>query len=127
MTPSGTGLSTVGRYTLVGCYKDNVIRAISGVMTTYTPTTAIEKCSKRAKKENNQFFAIQAGTQCFTSSNAGKTYAKYGKSTGCSNGRGGTWAMDVYKAKLQVSKPITKPAGMFLIHLNPIWGFRPPL
>ena len=113
-----TFFSTVGKYTRIGCYKDNLIRAISGVMTTYTPKRAIEKCAKRAKKEKNKFFAVQAGTQCFTSSNAGKTYAKYGKSRGCSNGRGGTWAMDVYKTGFQVVKPAIQPPGMFFIHLN---------
>ena len=40
---------------------------------------------------------MQYNTQCFTSNDAGVTYRKYGESNGCRNGRGGTWAMNVYK------------------------------
>ena len=45
-------------------------------------------------------FAIEMGSQCFTNKEAHLTYAKYGKNLrfgGCMFGKGGVWAMDVYK------------------------------
>ena len=84
-------------YTLVGCFRDKPVRAISGGYKRYADP--IKTCYLRAKAAGNEYFAIQDRSACFTSSNAGKTYAKYGAITGCVNGKGGAWRNDVYRLK----------------------------
>ena len=43
-------------------------------------------------------FAVQRGKECFTSRDATMTYQMYGPSSSCRDGKGGTWAQNVYKA-----------------------------
>jgi len=43
-------------------------------------------------------FAVQDGRECFTADNASNMYQMYGPSEKCVDGKGGTWAQDVYKA-----------------------------
>ena len=58
---------------------------------------SIEKCYKAAKKRGFHIFAVQDGGWCASSTTAGKTFNKYGKSTACkSDGKGGPWANQVY-------------------------------
>ena len=54
-------------------------------------------CSERAKSMGYSVFAIQNGGECWTTSNAKATYQKYGRSSNCKNGAGGSWANDVYE------------------------------
>ncbi|XP_041485055.1 uncharacterized protein LOC121431577 isoform X2 [Lytechinus variegatus] len=82
-------------YTAVGCYRDQTVRAISGGFVTYHQPIA--SCFERSRLAGNEYFAIQAGNQCFTSSDAGQTYNQYGPSDACQDGRGGSWAMTVYR------------------------------
>merc|ERR1712080_62241 len=58
---------------------------------------AIQRCYEKAKMEGNEYFALEDNVECFTSSNAGQTYNKYGAAGGCRNGRGGGWRLTVYK------------------------------
>ena len=87
-------------YTPVGCYADRRIRAIPVRYLNYR-RDPIRSCYKYAKTRGYQYFAVQYGIQCFSTRNAGNTYKKYGHSRGCRNGRGGTWANDVYKIKCE--------------------------
>ena len=84
----------------VGCFHDKVLqgidRAIRGSAARYA-NNPITMCYSKAKAAGNEYFAVQDSTQCFTSSDAGKTYNKYGAATGCTNGRGGSWRNTVYK------------------------------
>merc|ERR1712048_920015 len=80
----------------IGCFADKPSRAISGRVTRYPPNEAVKKCFERARREGNEYFSVQYNTQCFTSRNAGATYAKYGAANGCKNGRGGAWKNTVY-------------------------------
>ena len=57
----------------------------------------VDQCYKRAKGLGHKFFAVQIGIECYTSSDAGQTYAKYGRTTGCKDGKGGSWMMNVYE------------------------------
>ena len=67
-------------------------------MSNFAPAiTSLRKCYERAVKEGNTHFSVQYGTECYTDRNAGSTYAKYGKTTGCKNGRGESWIMNVYE------------------------------
>ena len=83
-------------YVNVGCFKDTSTRAISGGHRNYNHDP-ITNCFNEAQKKGFKYFGVQYNTQCFTSNDAGVTYRKYGESNGCRNGRGGTWAMNVYK------------------------------
>ena len=85
-------------YTPVGCYGDRRNRAIPVRYLNYR-RDSIRNCYKYAKTRGYKYFAVQYGIQCFSSSNAGNTYKRYGLSRRCKNGRGGTWAMTVYKIK----------------------------
>ena len=40
---------------------------------------------------------IQFNTECFTHRDAVRTYNRYGKGSGCKNGRGGPWRNNVYE------------------------------
>ena len=84
-------------YQEVGCYKDKQARAITGGFVNFPSHQVIEKCYEKAKVAGNEYFAVQYNTECFTSSDAGETYDKYGRGDGCNNGRGGGWHNTVYK------------------------------
>ena len=57
----------------------------------------IQDCYDYTKSQGWTVFAAQNGQECYTSADAESTYQKNGGSTGCSNGKGGFNAMDVYK------------------------------
>jgi len=84
-------------YVHVGCYKDHSNRAISGGFVRYDTSVVLRKCLEKAKQNGNEYFAVQYNVECFTSPDAGDTYDKYGRTTGCKLGRGGSWMMDVYR------------------------------
>ena len=82
----------------LGCWTDKNARAIAGAVVSYEPReTAVQVCKLRAQGMGYTIFAVQASNQCFTAADAGDTYQKYGASKGCSDGRGGSWANDVYE------------------------------
>ena len=57
----------------------------------------IEDCKNYATNQDWSVFAVQYQYECYTSADAESTYQKHGKSTACSNGRGGFDAQNVYK------------------------------
>ena len=71
------------------------MRAISGKITIFPPNKAVEMCHNLAKSKGHEYFAVQNNNECFTTSKV--TYNKYGKTSGCKDGRGGFWKLDVYK------------------------------
>ena len=79
----------------MGCWKDKGTRAIAGGIR-LTSGHPIEDCYKFAKEKGYSVFAIQNEKECFTAEDAHETYEKYGKSTDCNNGKGGSWAQNVY-------------------------------
>jgi len=93
----------------IGCFADKIDRAISGGIVTFDRDLVIQKCQEKALKVGNNYFAVQNGVQCFTSLTAGKTYDKYGRTTGCMDGRGGHWRMSVY----QIPRPSVE-VGCFI-------------
>ena len=80
----------------MGCFKDTSSRAISGEIKDFE-VEAIKNCYLKAREEGNMFFAVQYVKQCFTSPDAGKTYDRYGSTTGCVDGKGAGGKMNVYK------------------------------
>merc|ERR1719447_2230956 len=91
----------VSKYRSVGCWKDVAKkRAIPGLDkdiggSYVTRKDAINKCFKAALKKGMKVFAVQNGGWCAASKST-TTYKKYGKSTGCKNGKGGPERSDVY-------------------------------
>ena len=87
-------------YRDLGCYKNKRSRAISGKVEIWW-NNVIDRCYKRARGLGHKFFAVQYrrpfNYECYTSSDAGQTYAKYGRTTGCKDGKGGNWMMNVYE------------------------------
>ena len=82
----------------MGCFKDTVLRAIDGGVADRLNTgDSIVGCKNLAEERGWTVFAVQHSTQCFTAANAAQTYNKYGESTSCTDGRGGSWASDVYE------------------------------
>ena len=68
-------------------------RAIDG----YQGVLGKKDCFQRAKYLGYDVFGIQNSGECWTTSTAGETYHKYGKSTECSAaGYGGILAQEVY-------------------------------
>jgi len=91
-------------YSSLGCWKDTAKRAIQVIEGTTAwlkgnyrhRMHAIRKCYRAARRKGFKVFAIQNGGQCLASNTAGKTYKKYGRSTACKRGKGGTLANNVY-------------------------------
>jgi len=81
----------------LGCFRDiGGKRAISGKKTIYKKNT-IRRCYERAKQAGNTHFGVQWDNECFTSRNAGSTYSKYKRISGCKNGRGGSLRFNAYR------------------------------
>jgi len=83
----------------IGCFRDASSRAISGDMVEFSYDEVVWRCYLRAKNFGYTHFAVQYNTECFTSYDAGETYDKYGSTSGCANGRGGSWKMTVYSVE----------------------------
>ncbi|KAL5248306.1 hypothetical protein ACHWQZ_G017479 [Mnemiopsis leidyi] len=81
----------------LGCWKDTADRAVANHISNYDTATIVDNCHDIAATSGNSVFAVQATVQCFTATDAEATYQKYGQSTNCQNGVGGSWANDVYK------------------------------
>jgi len=86
-------------YASLGCYKDEDSAITSGRGELYRISTIIDQCYKRAKSLGHKFFVIKYQYMCYTKSDdIGQTYAKYGKTRGCRNGKGDEWwQMNVYE------------------------------
>lgn len=80
----------------IGCYKDGGKRAMP-VRLAYTVNNLLESCTQAAIAQGYSVFGIQFNQECFSGPNAQHTYDKYGTSTHCSNGVGGSWSNDVYR------------------------------
>ena len=92
------GMVRLEKFQNLGCFNDGKPRAISGAPIRFIPpATTIEKCYQRALENGNSHFAVQSKILCYTHPNAGNTYFRYGRSTGCRNGRGGMSKMNVYR------------------------------
>lgn len=88
----------------IGCFRDTGRRAITTLEGRSFLLTgsyrsrryAIEKCAQAAVKRGFRLFALQHGGWCAASRSGHRTYARYGKSNKCRNGKGGPWANNVY-------------------------------
>ena len=100
-------------YLEIGCFLDRRSSAISGGWLNYPWWTVVRSCYNTAKQRGNSYFAVQSGFlwfhrfhKCFTGRDAGKTYHKYGATSGCRNGRGASskntvyWIMDDASSKI---------------------------
>ena len=89
----------------LGCFKDTGRRAIPQLdgrsrflRGNYQRRRyAIQKCSLEAAKRGYSVFGVQNGGWCASGPQAHRTFAKYGRSNRCRNGKGGPWANDVYR------------------------------
>jgi len=89
-----------GWYSHLGCYKDAWDRAMeyhgaNGIKT-------IEGCYDVCIGKGYSLFGLQypGAGQCFCSNDKNKAI-RYGKVDNCNDGRGGTWAMDIYRVKTE--------------------------
>ena len=89
----------------IGCFRDTSHRAIKPldgklllVRGNYQRRKkAIAKCALAASRFGFRVFGVQHGGWCASDPRAFRTYAKYGRSNRCRNGKGGPWANDVYR------------------------------
>ncbi|XP_015775212.1 PREDICTED: uncharacterized protein LOC107353382, partial [Acropora digitifera] len=89
----------------IGCFKDTGRRAIPQLdgkslllRGNYKRRRfAIQKCAYAALKRGYRMFGVQDGGWCASGPRARYTFAKYGRSRRCRNGKGGPWANDVYR------------------------------
>ena len=102
-------------YVEIGCFRDSFISAISGGFKFYFQSSVVRSCYERAKQRGNSYFAVQHSYwlfyKCFTSRDAGKTYHKYGATSGCRYGRGGSWKNTVYWVMDDASSTIGHTLG----------------
>ena len=91
-------------FTSLGCWKDTRNRAIPHLERTDPGITgnyqkrkdAITKCMQVAKERGMAIFAVQNGGRC-AGDNVLSGYKKYGRASNCKDGKGGSWANDVYR------------------------------
>ena len=102
-----TGLKSASmtQYKPLGCWKDTGNRAIPTLEgkdplrlkgSYSTRDYAIDLCYQTAKAKGYHIFAVQNGGWC-AGMRGSTRYQKYGKATNCKNGKGGSWANDVYQ------------------------------
>ena len=90
-------------YKSLGCWRDTGNRAIPTLEgkaarlkgSASTREFAIDLCYQAAKARGYHIFAVQSGA-CYGMRGSVR-YQKYGKSTNCKHGKGGSWANDVYQ------------------------------
>lgn len=88
----------------IGCFRDTGRRAIATMEgrsrllkgNYQRRLYAIQKCAMAALRRRYRVFALQNGGWCASSRTAYRTFARYGRSKKCRNGKGGPWANDVY-------------------------------
>ena len=89
----------------IGCFKDTsrrAIRQLDGRLPFLRGNyqrrkQAIAKCALGAARYGYIVFGVQHGGWCASGPKAHRTFAKYGRSKRCRNGKGGPWANDVYR------------------------------
>nr|XP_039252593.1 uncharacterized protein LOC120329867 [Styela clava] len=89
----------------LGCFRDTSARAISTIETMnpllngeyQKRSDPVRKCARVSASFGHTVFAIQNGGYCQSSANAGSAYARFGRADNCGRGKGGSWAMSVYK------------------------------
>ncbi|CAH3116462.1 unnamed protein product, partial [Pocillopora meandrina] len=89
----------------IGCYRDTARRAIPQMdgrsrllRGNYKlRRNAIKLCALTAASQRYAVFGVQDGGWCASGPQAHRTFARYGKSNRCRNGKGGPWANDVYR------------------------------
>ena len=79
----------------LGCYKDTSNRAMP--VSLPRGSNLLQDCKQAAAFRGYTVFGIQNRVECWSGPNAPNTYNKYGSSTVCRNGLGGSWANDVYQ------------------------------
>merc|ERR1719230_1808643 len=91
----------------LGCFKDEAGngRAFRSAIQTVNNDDAHNQCRQLALQRSHNYFGLESGflsRQCFTGNNV-KFHTGNGIESGCSNGRGGVWHINVY----QVLRPNT--------------------
>ena len=107
----------------IGCFRDTSRRAIPQrdgrsrlLRGNYQRRKfSIQKCALDAAKYAFKVFGVQNGGWCASGAHAFRTYAKYGASNRCRNGKGGPWANDVYRIIGQLS---LKHTDLFCISIT---------
>ncbi|XP_065675319.1 latent-transforming growth factor beta-binding protein 2-like isoform X2 [Hydra vulgaris] len=78
----------------LGCWEDKQTRALKRLGD--FETNPLYNCYIQARNENYEIFSLQFNHQCWAGN--GISYQMFGRSNKCNlNGRGGTWANEVYK------------------------------
>ena len=110
----------------IGCFKDTSRRAITPVLEGRLPIVrgnyqrrknAIARCSLAAARYGYFVFGVQHGGQCFAGPRAHRTYAKYGRSNRCRNGKGGPWANDVYRISGEAENALYRVIYRVIFHV----------
>ncbi|XP_078342480.1 uncharacterized protein LOC144628280 isoform X1 [Oculina patagonica] len=81
----------------IGCFNESYNRTMPIQLGNWRhDSQAVQKCALAAEKGGYSVFGVQNAGECWSGPQAHMTYKKYGSSTRCVNGTGGTWAQDVY-------------------------------
>merc|ERR1712176_310318 len=80
-------------YASLGCYRDTRDRFFQYKSSSNNP--GLDACAQECMSKGYAYMAYQNGNECWCGS-TGEDYTKFGSSSACSNGLGGSWAGDVY-------------------------------
>jgi len=83
-------------YEHLGCWKDQWQHVFQGGQ---VRVKSVGECAQQSElnTETHTCFAIENKKECYSSRDACEIYDTHGPSEGCKNGRGGRFAMDVYR------------------------------
>ena len=83
---------------------------------------AVMACFHLAARRGYRAFGIQNGGECFSGPLAHRTYNRYDPSNRCKNGKGGSWASNVYfiieRSKLRSQLKLKISVGSQLLHVE---------
>lgn len=84
-------------YTDLGCWMDSQNRVFSHQIGNWAATYDVDTCGQVALNMGKNFFALQAGGQCWVG-DASDDYQQYGQAAGSCPALGGSWINHVYMA-----------------------------
>jgi len=84
-------------YNLIGCFKDDHWTRAFYDNAKRFHRDSVQSCADYAKRLGNSLFALQDGSECWTSGVNTAKYALYGESDKCNNDKGGPYANSVYQ------------------------------
>jgi len=109
-------IESIAEYIHKGCWKDeDSHRLFKGGIRRMV--NSVEQCYEEAVSLSQECMGVGSQHECWFMEKCEGRHEKHGRSDVCRNGKGGTWAIDVYEVKITESD---KPCS--LNDMKSLWG-----